>query len=43
LSIGAQATIGAGSVNTRDAPDGELTVARGKQQTYEGWKRPVKR
>ncbi|CAM1000330.1 bifunctional UDP-N-acetylglucosamine diphosphorylase/glucosamine-1-phosphate N-acetyltransferase GlmU [Rhodanobacter sp. Root179] len=43
VSIGAQATIGAGSVITRDAPDGELTVARGKQQTYEGWKRPVKR
>lgn len=43
VSIGAQATIGAGSVITRDAPDGELTVARGKQQTYEGWKRPLKR
>jgi bifunctional UDP-N-acetylglucosamine pyrophosphorylase/glucosamine-1-phosphate N-acetyltransferase len=43
VTIGAQATIGAGSVITRDAPDGELTVARGKQQTYEGWKRPVKR
>jgi bifunctional UDP-N-acetylglucosamine pyrophosphorylase/glucosamine-1-phosphate N-acetyltransferase len=43
VTIGAQATIGAGSVITRDAPDGELTVARGKQQTYEGWKRPLKR
>jgi bifunctional UDP-N-acetylglucosamine pyrophosphorylase/glucosamine-1-phosphate N-acetyltransferase len=42
VTIGAQATIGAGSVITRDAPDGELTVARGRQQTFEGWKRPVK-
>ena len=42
VTIGTMATIGAGSVITRDAPDGELTVARGKQQTYEGWKRPVK-
>lgn len=42
VSIGAQATIGAGSVITHDAPNGELTLARGKQQTFEGWKRPVK-
>ncbi|HJW05968.1 MAG TPA: bifunctional UDP-N-acetylglucosamine diphosphorylase/glucosamine-1-phosphate N-acetyltransferase GlmU [Rhodanobacter sp.] len=42
VTIGAQATIGAGSVITRDAPAGELTVARGKQQTFPGWKRPVK-
>jgi bifunctional UDP-N-acetylglucosamine pyrophosphorylase/glucosamine-1-phosphate N-acetyltransferase len=43
VTIGAQATIGAGSVITRDAPDGELTVARGRQQTLPGWKRPVKK
>ena len=43
LTIGAGATIGAGSVITKDAPDGELTVARGRQQTLEGWKRPVKK
>ena len=43
VSIGAQATIGAGSVITRDAPDGELTVARGRQQTFHGWKRPTKK
>jgi len=42
VTIGTQATIGAGSVITRDAPDGELTVARGRQQTFPGWKRPVK-
>lgn len=43
VSIGAQATIGAGSVITRDAPDGELTLARGRQATLPGWKRPVKK
>lgn len=42
VTIGEQATIGAGSVITRDAPDGELTVARGRQQTLSGWHRPVK-
>ena len=43
VKIGARATIGAGSVITKDAPEGELTVARGRQQTLEGWKRPVKK
>ncbi|MDE2246991.1 MAG: bifunctional UDP-N-acetylglucosamine diphosphorylase/glucosamine-1-phosphate N-acetyltransferase GlmU [Xanthomonadaceae bacterium] len=42
VTVGAQATIGAGSVITHDAPAGELTVARGKQHTFEGWKRPSK-
>jgi bifunctional UDP-N-acetylglucosamine pyrophosphorylase/glucosamine-1-phosphate N-acetyltransferase len=42
VTIGAGATIGAGSVITRNAPDGELTVARARQQTLEGWRRPVK-
>jgi bifunctional UDP-N-acetylglucosamine pyrophosphorylase/glucosamine-1-phosphate N-acetyltransferase len=42
VTIGARATIGAGSVITRDAPPGELTVARGQQQTFHGWKRPTK-
>ncbi|MEO8777826.1 MAG: bifunctional UDP-N-acetylglucosamine diphosphorylase/glucosamine-1-phosphate N-acetyltransferase GlmU [Rhodanobacter sp.] len=42
VTIGAQATIGAGSVVTHDAPAGQLTVARGRQQTFEGWQRPVK-
>lgn len=42
VTIGAQATIGAGSVITHDAPDGELTVARGRQQTFPGWQRPLK-
>jgi bifunctional UDP-N-acetylglucosamine pyrophosphorylase/glucosamine-1-phosphate N-acetyltransferase len=42
VSVGAQATIGAGSVITRDAPEGELTLARAKQLTLPGWNRPTK-
>ncbi len=42
VTVGAQATIGAGSVITRDAPAGELTVARGRQLTLPGWKRPTR-
>ena len=43
VSIGARATIGAGSVITRAAPEGQLTLARGRLATIEGWKRPTKR
>ena len=42
VEIGAGATIAAGSTVSKDAPPGELTVARGKQVTVRGWKRPVK-
>lgn len=42
VTVGAQATIGAGSVITKDAPAGELTVARGRQTTLHGWTRPKK-
>lgn len=43
VSIGEGATIGAGSVISKDAPQGELTVARAKQTTLSGWKRPTKK
>ena len=43
VTVGRDATIGAGSVITRDAPDGQLTVARAKQATLEGWVRPKKK
>lgn len=43
VTVGAEATIGAGSVITKDAPSGELTVARGRQTTLPGWKRPSKK
>ena len=37
------ATIAAGSVITRDAPQDKLTVARSRQQTIESWQRPQKK
>jgi bifunctional UDP-N-acetylglucosamine pyrophosphorylase/glucosamine-1-phosphate N-acetyltransferase len=43
VEIGTDATIGAGSVITRDAPAGQLTIGRARQSTAEGWKRPTKR
>jgi bifunctional UDP-N-acetylglucosamine pyrophosphorylase/glucosamine-1-phosphate N-acetyltransferase len=43
LRIGKDATTGAGSTITKDAPDGQLTLARAKQVTLEGWKRPEKK
>jgi bifunctional UDP-N-acetylglucosamine pyrophosphorylase/glucosamine-1-phosphate N-acetyltransferase len=42
ITIGKEATIGAGSTITMDAPEGKLTVSRGRQITIEGWRRPVK-
>jgi bifunctional UDP-N-acetylglucosamine pyrophosphorylase / glucosamine-1-phosphate N-acetyltransferase len=42
VRIGKGATIGAGSVVTRDAPDAELTLARARQTTIPGWRRPTK-
>lgn len=42
VTVGMDATIGAGSVIGKDAPAGELTLARAKQVTLHGWKRPTK-
>ena len=36
------ATIGGGSTISKDAPAGQLTVARARQVSLAGWKRPVK-
>jgi bifunctional UDP-N-acetylglucosamine pyrophosphorylase / glucosamine-1-phosphate N-acetyltransferase len=42
VQVGEGATIGAGSTVTQAAPAGKLTVARARQVTIEGWRRPVK-
>jgi bifunctional UDP-N-acetylglucosamine pyrophosphorylase/glucosamine-1-phosphate N-acetyltransferase len=42
VTVGAGATIGGGSTIAKDAPPGQLTVARAKQVSLPGWKRPVK-
>jgi bifunctional UDP-N-acetylglucosamine pyrophosphorylase/glucosamine-1-phosphate N-acetyltransferase len=43
VTVGRDATIAAGSVITRDVPEGKLTVARARQATIEGWHRPKKK
>jgi bifunctional UDP-N-acetylglucosamine pyrophosphorylase/glucosamine-1-phosphate N-acetyltransferase len=43
VSIGAEATIGAGSTITQSAPPGELTLARARQVTVAGWARPTRK
>jgi bifunctional UDP-N-acetylglucosamine pyrophosphorylase/glucosamine-1-phosphate N-acetyltransferase len=42
VTVGEQATIGAGSTITKDAPAGKLTLERSKQVSLD-WKRPVKK
>ncbi|HEY3644616.1 MAG TPA: bifunctional UDP-N-acetylglucosamine diphosphorylase/glucosamine-1-phosphate N-acetyltransferase GlmU [Gammaproteobacteria bacterium] len=43
VTIGPGAYIGAGSTITRDAPAGELTLSRVRQETKVGWQPPVKK
>jgi bifunctional UDP-N-acetylglucosamine pyrophosphorylase/glucosamine-1-phosphate N-acetyltransferase len=42
VQLGDGATIGGGSTISKDAPAGQLTVARSKQVSLAGWMRPVK-
>jgi bifunctional UDP-N-acetylglucosamine pyrophosphorylase/glucosamine-1-phosphate N-acetyltransferase len=42
VSVGEGATIGAGSTIGKDAPAGQLTVARARQASLAGWQRPKK-
>ena len=42
VTLGDGATIGGGSTIAKDAPAGQLTVARTKQTTLAGWTRPKK-
>jgi bifunctional UDP-N-acetylglucosamine pyrophosphorylase/glucosamine-1-phosphate N-acetyltransferase len=43
IEVGDGATIGAGSTVCREVPPGGLTLARARQGTIAGWKRPVKK
>jgi len=43
VTIGKNATIGAGSTITQNTPDGQLTLSRNKQSTISKWKRPLKK
>jgi bifunctional UDP-N-acetylglucosamine pyrophosphorylase/glucosamine-1-phosphate N-acetyltransferase len=42
VTIGKNATIGAGSTITKDSPENQLTLSRVKQMSISGWQRPVK-
>ncbi|HEV8017594.1 MAG TPA: bifunctional UDP-N-acetylglucosamine diphosphorylase/glucosamine-1-phosphate N-acetyltransferase GlmU [Steroidobacteraceae bacterium] len=42
ITVGAGATIAAGSTVTHSVPAGKLTLARARQVTVEGWRRPTK-
>ncbi|HEU4460894.1 MAG TPA: bifunctional UDP-N-acetylglucosamine diphosphorylase/glucosamine-1-phosphate N-acetyltransferase GlmU [Methylibium sp.] len=43
VTLGDGATIGAGSTIGKDAPAGQLTVARARQASIAGWRRPSKK
>jgi bifunctional UDP-N-acetylglucosamine pyrophosphorylase/glucosamine-1-phosphate N-acetyltransferase len=42
ITIGAGATVAAGSTVANQVPAAKLTIARARQTTIEGWKRPTK-
>jgi bifunctional UDP-N-acetylglucosamine pyrophosphorylase / glucosamine-1-phosphate N-acetyltransferase len=42
ITVGAGATVAAGSTVVREVPAGKLTVARARQTTLEEWQRPTK-
>jgi bifunctional UDP-N-acetylglucosamine pyrophosphorylase/glucosamine-1-phosphate N-acetyltransferase len=42
VTIGKNATIGAGSTITKDSPEHQLTLSRTKQVSISSWQRPVK-
>jgi bifunctional UDP-N-acetylglucosamine pyrophosphorylase/glucosamine-1-phosphate N-acetyltransferase len=43
VRVGEGATIAAGSTITHDVPPGDMAIARGRQTTVPGWKRPKKK
>ena len=43
VTVGANATIGAGSTIRKNVPAGELTLTDSRQKTVAGWKRPQKK
>jgi bifunctional UDP-N-acetylglucosamine pyrophosphorylase/glucosamine-1-phosphate N-acetyltransferase len=43
VTIGSNATIGAGSTITKDSPENQLTLSRAKQVSIPGWQRPLKK
>lgn len=43
VTLSKNATIGAGSTITKDAPESQLTLSRAKQVSIAGWERPVKK
>ncbi len=43
VTIGKNATIGAGSTITKDVPENQLSLSRSKQTTLKNWQRPTKK
>lgn len=43
VTVGKNATIGAGSTITKDAPDNQLSLSRVKQLSIASWQRPMKK